>query len=108
MKTPTRTRQTPPRQSARDIVRNAQETRREKFLRLGNARMINALYAVRLIGNLASSNYSWSADDVALMQNTMIDAVNETFAKFKRPSEQPRLEDTFDLRKFTLAHQSDK
>lgn len=62
------------------------ESRRDKFLRLGKRRMLKALQAVRLLGNLSSSNYHYSPRDVELMRWTLIDQLDKTFAKFNRPT----------------------
>lgn len=41
-----------------------EETNRQKFIRLANARVNKALHALRLVGNLSNrSNYTWTDED---------------------------------------------
>src|SRR3989304_2734632 len=54
----------------------AEETKRERFIRIGNARMQRALNSIRLLGNLANTNYEWGEDDIRAMQNTVLDQLN--------------------------------
>jgi hypothetical protein len=74
------------------------ETKRDKFLRLGQPRVVNALHAIRLIGNLASPNYEWKQGDVDQIATTLTDALRKTLAKFQKQAVGPRLEDTFRFR----------
>ena len=63
------------------------ETAREKFLRIGQARMQNAIHAIRLLGNLArTTDYDYYESDVAQMHATLTEATNDALSKFK-PSE---------------------
>lgn len=62
------------------------ETKAQRFIRLGSIRMSKALSSVRVIGNLASSNYDYTPDQVAKMQTAINNAVKETFAKFGQTS----------------------
>jgi len=73
------------------------ESRREKFLRIGQGRMVNALHAIRLIGNLAGPIYDWSESDLVLMHNTLSDAVEDAFKRFAQSRQAPKAEETFRL-----------
>jgi hypothetical protein len=73
------------------------ETARERFIRLGQARMVNALHAIRLLGNLSSDLYQVTDRDVALMHSTLTEAINDALGRFRRPSTTPKLEETFKL-----------
>lgn len=73
------------------------ETPRQRFGRIGQARMVNALHAIRLIGNLAASGYEYTADDIGLMHSTLKEALDLAFDRFKQTSALPKLEETFRL-----------
>lgn len=98
-KTPKPRRDTPiaVKREAKRVEAEKTETPRDKTLRLGQARMKNALRSIRLLGNLSTRNYSWEAGEVQRMREVLHDAVNETFNRFERSRERQRLEDTFSL-----------
>lgn len=73
------------------------ETARGRFLRIGQARMVNALQAIRLLGNLSSDLYEVRESDVALMQATLGEAIDEALGRFKKSSNRPKLEETFKI-----------
>lgn len=74
----------------------ANESARDRFIRIGSKRMKNLLRELRLIGNLSSANYEVSPRDIQVMQRTVVHAVDDTFSRFaKQPSR--KLEDTFAL-----------
>ena len=60
------------------------ETDREKFVRLANKRVNNAIKAIELIGNLSNrSNYDYTQDDaekIFLALNRELKACRERFA----------------------------
>lgn len=58
------------------------ESRREKFLRLGQQRMEKALKAVSLIGNLSGSGYEYNETDVKKMEDALADAVEGVMNRF--------------------------
>lgn len=61
------------------------ETKQEKFYRLGTARMGHALYAIKLVGNLARTDvYKYTPDDVARINAALIDAIRETMSQFNK------------------------
>jgi hypothetical protein len=59
------------------------EDRRQKFERLLVQRMNRALDSIRLIGNLASTNYKHSVRDVQLIRSALADSINETLKRFE-------------------------
>ena len=61
------------------------ESKRDRFKRLALTRMRNALSAIRLIGNLSTSEiYESTEDDVARIHATLLDAVSESTNRFKK------------------------
>ena len=76
------------------------ETKRDRFIRIGNARMQRALNSIRLLGNLANSNYSWNEEDIKTMQNSIVDTLNKTincFSKRKTKAPEFTFENATDL-----------
>ncbi len=64
-----------------------EETKREKFTRLAESRMNNALKQISLIGNLANTSaYEYDARDVDKILRTLRSAVNELEVTFKGDS----------------------
>jgi len=65
----------------------AAETKHDKFKRLANQRVANALKKIELIGNLSGSGYEYSQEEVdkifAAIQQTM-DSAKNRFAKGKK------------------------
>lgn len=66
------------------MPQTADETKRQKFERLGEARMNRALNSIRLIGNLSTYNYDWTAADVDRIRMAVIETLEDTLAKFER------------------------
>lgn len=60
------------------------ETDRDRFLRIGNARMINALKAIELMENLSRGAYEWSLADVDAMERKLIEQAQRTANEFRR------------------------
>jgi hypothetical protein len=59
------------------------ETKADKFLRLGSARMEKTLSAISVIGNLASrSNYDYTEEQVAAMRKALTEAVEAAMSQF--------------------------
>ena len=57
---------------------------REKFVRLANKRVSNALKAMQLIGNLANrSNYDYTETDVQKIFKALHDELNASKKKFE-------------------------
>lgn len=67
---------------------HAKETRRDKFERLASRRVNRAMTAIRLLGNLASSNYAWDMDDIKHIRTSLIKTIETTMQKFeaRRPT----------------------
>lgn len=78
-------------------MRTLVETNRQRFLRIGQYRIVNALKALRLVGNLAGQGYEYTPDDIALMRNTIGEAVEEAFARFEKSHAAKKLEQSFKL-----------
>lgn len=70
------------------------ETAHDRFLRLGQPRVRNALYAIRLIGNLSQDAYQWEDSDVELIEDTLRQAMDLMVSRFKK-AKPPRLENSF-------------
>lgn len=64
-----------------------EETKREKFTRLAEARMNNALKQIELLGNLANTSaYEYSEEDVSKMLKTLRKAVSDLEDAFEKTS----------------------
>jgi len=64
-----------------------EETKKEKFTRLAESRMNNALKQIQLIGNLSNTSaYEYSPEDVDKILKTLRKAVNELEVTFKGDS----------------------
>lgn len=60
------------------------ETKREKFTRLAESRMNNALKQIQLIGNLSNTSaYEYTAEDVDKIIRTLKKSINELETTFK-------------------------
>lgn len=63
---------------------NIDESNREKFVRLVEQRMDNALDKIRLIGNLSSkSQYEYTAEDVDKICVALHDAVDKAIERYQ-------------------------
>jgi hypothetical protein len=62
---------------AADATQAPTETKRQKFLRLANARVVNALSKIELIGNLGGPGYESTEADVTAINNALVDAVED-------------------------------
>jgi hypothetical protein len=61
------------------------ETKREKFVRLANARVGRALKDIQLIGNLANeSTYEYRTDDVEQIFKTLNAAIKTCRSRFEK------------------------
>jgi len=70
------------------------ETPEDKFKRIANLRVPNAIKKVKLIGNLSASAYKYSDDQIDKIIASLRQAVDETEAKFKKGSKKA---DSFSL-----------
>jgi len=63
------------------------ETKHDKFKRLANQRVANALKKIELIGNLSSSGYEYTPEEVekifVALQQTL-DSTKNRFSKIKK------------------------
>lgn len=76
------------------VMSPADESKREKFLRLGDARMSRALTALRLVGQLGNKGaYEYTGDDV----DKMLAALNEAVAEVGRRM-RPKAQASFTFR----------
>ena len=77
-------------------MKNApEESKESRFKRLAEQRVAATLDKIRLIGNLATSQYSYSADQVAKIFSALKSAVADVEDKFHRTLE--RKKDKFHL-----------
>ena len=60
------------------------ESKEERFKRLAEPRVNRALDKIRLINNLATSQYSFSAEQASKIIRALRDAVSELEDKFQR------------------------
>lgn len=60
------------------------EPKGAKFIRLALPRMKKALASVKQLGNLSSSQYEYTPDQIAKMRKAVIDQVDETFDRFSK------------------------
>ena len=68
------------------------ETRHDRFVRIGTKRVNNAIRQIQLLGNLCSPNYECDANDLALMRDAIIRELDMALARFtprKRQGENP-------------------
>jgi len=83
-------------EGANEEIKNVpNETKEDRFRRLAEQRVAATLDKVRLIGNLATSQYSYSADQVAKIFSALKEAIADVEDKFHRTLE--RKKDKFHL-----------
>lgn len=58
------------------------ESRHERFVRLGTRRMNNAIRQIQLLGNLCSPNYECDADDLTRMRDAIHRELDMALARF--------------------------
>jgi len=73
---------------------NPDETPEDKFKRIANLRVPNAIKKVKLIGNLAASAYKSTDEQIDKIIASLRQAVDEVEAKFKKGSKKT---DSFSL-----------
>jgi hypothetical protein len=65
--------------------------KREKFVRLAEARTAKAMQSIRVIGNLANkSNYDYTDDDVRKISKTLHAEVDAMVARFRNTDSKSR------------------
>jgi len=63
---------------------NRQSVKRERFVRLAEARVEKAIRALRVIGNLANkNNYEYTERDVQKIHNALVAELTNLRAQFK-------------------------
>lgn len=60
------------------------ESKHDKFKRLANQRVANALKKIELIGNLSSSGYEYSQEEVDRIFSAIQQIVDNTKARFSK------------------------
>jgi len=79
-----------------DEIKNVpDETKEERFKRLAEQRVAATMDKIRLIGNLATSQYGYTADQVAKIFAALKGALEDVEDKFQRTLE--RKKDKFHL-----------
>lgn len=58
------------------------ETRNERFIRIGTKRVNNAIRQIQLLGNLCSPNYECDENDLALMRAAILRELDGALARF--------------------------
>tara|TARA_B100000315_G_C14498285_1_gene551091 strand:+ start:800 stop:1042 length:243 start_codon:yes stop_codon:yes gene_type:complete len=64
--------------------KKVEETKEQKFKRLAEARVNNALQKIRLIGNLASPVYSYTPEDIEKIIVALNAGIAEVEEKFQK------------------------
>lgn len=63
----------------------ANETSRDKFIRLVTSRVTTATTAIRLIGNLANRHvYQYEDEDIPAIRSTLIASIDEALSQFTK------------------------
>jgi len=60
------------------------ETKHDKFKRLANQRVANALKKIELIGNLSSSGYEYSQEEVDRIFTSLQGTLDSTKSRFSK------------------------
>ena len=63
---------------------NEEETKRDRFIRIGNARMNRVIHSIHLLGNMGNSNYESTEEDVRAMQNSIIDELGKVIERMSK------------------------
>jgi hypothetical protein len=58
------------------------ESKRDRFVRLANARATKAVTSIQLLGNLTGAGYEFTEDDRAALISVLNDAVTSVDSKF--------------------------
>lgn len=69
------------------------EEKREKFIRLAEARVSKAMQAIRVVGNLSNrSNYDFTDDDIKKITRALNAEIDAMQARFKNADSKARPE----------------
>jgi len=77
------------------------ETRAERFKRIGTKRVNAAIHQIQLLGNLCNPNYECNADDLALMRDAIIYELEMALARFTPRKRQAATGFTFEAKPAT-------
>lgn len=70
-----------------------EESKRERFVRLIESRMNNALKQIELISNLSNTRaYEYTDEDIDLIVKTLKSAINDLEHSFKKNNKKTRFE----------------
>lgn len=58
------------------------ETKYEKFIRIGQPRVVQAIKDIHLIGNLARGDYQWTKADIVRIERALYGAVDQMVTQF--------------------------
>lgn len=58
------------------------ESRHDRFIRIGTKRVNNAIRQIQLLGNLCSPNYECDANDLTLMRDAIVHELDMSLARF--------------------------
>ena len=73
------------------------ETARQRFLRIGQPRVVAAVKAIRLLGNLARGDYEWSPEDVTRFRYAILHELDLVTTEFdKSPKNKGEVSFSFD------------
>ena len=67
-----------------NVTGEKQESKADRFKRLSEPRVANAVKKIEIIGNLAGSNYEFTSEQINQMLATLKTAVGEVEAKFQK------------------------
>ncbi len=67
-----------------NVTGDKQESKADRFKRLSEPRVGNAVKKIEIIGNLAGSNYEFTSEQVGNILTTLRAAIGEVEAKFQK------------------------
>jgi hypothetical protein len=67
-----------------DQQEGARETPRQRFVRLANKRVVKAIRAIQLVGNLSSPAYQYDEKDVIKIFDAIQSEVDQARSKFSK------------------------
>ncbi len=67
-----------------NVTGDKQESKADRFKRLSEPRVANAIKKIEIIGNLAGSNYEFTAEQVTGIVTSLKAAVDEVEQKFQK------------------------
>jgi len=73
-----------------NVAGDKQESKADRFKRLSEPRVANAIKKIGIIGNLAGSNYEFTAEQVTGIVTSLKAAVDEVEQKFQKKLDRMR------------------